>query len=129
MADCGASEFLRGGVLTETRVTDSAITDSRVSSSNLQSCNLQSLASVDDASARTIAAALAALPDGALAELSKAIAKQLATSFLGAGNAPATNMDVDLPVTLVGGRDILLGRPVAWLKYQDYVIPGFTEKE
>lgn len=128
MADCGANEFMRGGVLADAQAINTTITDSRVSSSVLDGDHIQNLASVDSASARTIATALAELPEGALAELTNAIAKQLAMSFLGVGSAPATTIDTDLPVTLAGNRDALLGRPAVWLKYQDYVIPGYQEK-
>lgn len=128
MADCGVTEFMRGGVLAETQVTNSTITDTRVTASDLASCNIKNLASIDDASARTIATALANLPEGALSELVKAISKELSLSFMDAGSAPDMTIDPDLPVTLAGSRDALLGRPSQWYKYQGYVIPAYTEK-
>lgn len=128
MADCGANEFMRGGVLADAQIVSSTITDTRVSSSVLDGDHIQNLASLDAASAKVIASAIASLSPAALSELADAIAKQLAESVFSAGSTPGSTMETTLPLTVTGSRDGLLGRPVAWLKYQGYVLPGYQEK-
>lgn len=125
MADCGGIEFLRGGVIAETHITASSVSDSRVSSSELDSCHLKNTASVDAASAQVIANALAALPQGVLTALAAAIASALPKAPL--ANGPQVSTEETLPTGIAGGREALLGKPDAWLGYQDFVVPAYKE--
>lgn len=125
MADCGVTEFMQGGMIAEAHVTSSAITESRVTSSDLKSCNLQTLTSIDEDSAQTIADAIAKLPSGMLAELGKAIAAVLPAAPLSSGPREITGDT--LPSTVAGSREVLLGRPAAWLGYRDFIVPCYKE--
>lgn len=125
MPDCGVTEFMRGGMVSEAHITASAITDSRVSSSELTGCNLKSLASVDTDSAAMIATALSQLSEGALLELAKAIGKALPRAAL--ANGPAVTATESLPSAVAGNRETLLGQPANWLTYGDFIVPAYKE--
>lgn len=123
MPDCGVTEFMRGGMIAEAHVTASTITDSRVTSTDLESCNISKLASIDADSAQAIADAIAQLPEGMLAELAKAVANAMPNAPL--ADSPEVTTESALPASIAGNRELLLGKPDAWLGYQDFVIPGF----
>lgn len=123
MPDCGVQEFLRGGMIAEAHVTSSNVTDSRVSSSELSSCQISKLASIDADSAQAIADEIAKLPEGMLVELAKAIANVLPKAEL--AEPPAVTTEPSLPASVAGNRELLLGKPEAWLQYNDFVVPGF----
>lgn len=125
MPDCGVAEFMRGGTIAEAHITASSVTDSRVSASELTSCQLVKTASVDPDSAQVIANALAQLPQGALMELAKAIAEAMPKAALTDG--PQMTTEESLPSTVAGSREALLGRPEAWLEYNDFVLPGYKK--
>lgn len=125
MPDCGVTEFLRGGMIAEAHVTASAITDSRVSGSELSGCQVKELASVDDASAQTIADAIAKLPEGMLVELSKALAK--AMPLASSASAPQVTTEDSVPTSIAGNRELLLGKPEVWITHHDFIVPGYRQ--
>lgn len=125
MPDCGVKEFERGGVIAEARIVASQFVDGEVDASTLKSCAMQTLTSVDADSARVIADAIAALPEDALAALAKAVAT--VTTAAKVVGQPATTTDVELPTSVVGNREGLLGKPEVWLEHQGYAIPAFKE--
>lgn len=125
MPDCGVLEFLRGGTLIDVHITSATITDSRISSSDIDSCHLKNAASVDAASAQVIADAIAKLPEGSLVELAKAIAKALPKAPI--ADAPQITTEEALPTAVAGNRELLLGKPDAWLGYNDFIVPAYKE--
>lgn len=125
MPDCGVLEFMNGGVIAEAHITSSSITDSRVSASDMTACNLQKLASIDEDSAQLIADAIAALSADKLVALGNAIAAALPNAAL--ANGPQQTTEDSMPATIAGSREVLLGKPQAWLAYKDFVVPGYKE--
>lgn len=125
MPDCGVTEFLRSGMIAEAHVTASNVTESRITSSEISGCHLQHTASVDEDSAQTIADAIAKLPQGMLVELAKAVAAAMPKAPL--ANEPEISTEDSLPNAVAGGRDTLLGKPDAWLGYQDFIVPAYKE--
>ena len=125
MPDCSVLEFMRGGAIIEAHITASTITDSRISSSEIDSSHLKNTASVDAASAQVIADAIAKLPEGSLTELAKAIAAAMPKAPL--ASAPQVSTEDALPTDIAGNRELLLGKPDAWLGYNDFVVPAYKE--
>lgn len=122
MSECGVTEFMRGGTITEANVVASNISQSNITASVIASSQLQTLASVDDASARVIADAIAQLSPEALSALAKAIAAAQAASV---GTAPKLSTEESLPLAVAGARDSLLGRPDTWLASGAFVMPAY----
>lgn len=123
MADCGALEYVRGGMIAEAYVTATSITESRISSSIIRSSEIQKLSAIDEASAQVIAQALSQLPESALAELAKAIMGALQISA--ATDAPTASLDESLPASVIGARNVLLGEPATWIPFKEFVVPGY----
>ena len=125
---CGELGPIEGGLIKNSTIQDSTITGSEftggvVRASDLVSCDLKNLASCDDASARTIAGAIAGdeTASGAIAE---AVAGQNPASF---ANPAAAAAAPELPTYMYGSRDAVLGKPAAWMQVGDYVIPVYAK--
>lgn len=125
---CGELGPIDGGLIKNSTIQNSTITGSEftggeVRASDLVSCNLKNTASCDDASARTIADAIAGdeTASGAIAE---AIAGQNPASF---ANPAAAVAAPELPTYMYGSRDAVLGKPAAWMQVGDYVIPVYAK--
>ena len=142
--------LIKNSTIQNSTVTGSSITNGLVSSSDLEGCNLKGTASVDAASARTIADAIAG-DQQSTREIASAIADdgvaagELADAILGGsgsgsvmqaisnsnpaafGNPQAASDGDDLPTAVHGTRDVLLGKPDAWMKLGDYVVPLYRK--
>ena len=138
---CGELGPIDGGLIKNSTVqnstvTGSSVTNGLVSSSDLEGCNLKGTASVDAASARMIAGAIAD-DDTAAGELAGAILGGSGSSSVMQaisnsnpavyGNPQAASDGDDLPTAVHGTRDALLGRPDAWMKLGDYVVPLYRK--
>lgn len=156
--------LIKNSTIQNSTVTGSSITNGLVSASDLEGCNLKGTASVDAASARTIADAVAgdqqstreiasaiAGDQQSTREIASAIADddtaagELASAILGGsgsgsvmqaisnsnpaafGNPQAASDGDDLPMAVHGARDALLGKPDAWMKLGDYVVPLYRK--
>ena len=125
---CGELGPIDGGLIKNSTIQNSTITGSEftggeVRASDLVSCNLKNTASCDAASARTIADAIAGdeTASGAIAE---AVAGQNPASFANPAAAVAAS---ELPTSMYGSRDAVLGKPAAWMQVGDYVIPVYAK--
>jgi hypothetical protein len=139
---CGELGPIDGGLIKNSTIQNSTITGSSftnglVSASDLEACNLKSTASVDPASARVIADAIASDPSAA-GELADALLGDAGADAIMqtiAGSNPAAlgvPQDVsqgdDLPTDMYGSRDAVLGKPVAWMKLGDYLLPLYLPR-
>ena len=111
---CGELGPIEGGLIKDSTVQDSTIvrstfTNGVVSGSIINASSLESLSGIDDASARTIAAA---------------ISDQNPTTFASPGSA---SLSPDLPTYMYGSRDAVLGEPAAWMQVGDYVVPVYRK--
>ena len=142
--------LIKNSTIQNSTVTGSSVTNGLVSASDLEGCNLKGTASVDAASARTIADAVAG-DQQSTREIASAIADddvaagELAGAILGGsgsgsvmqaisnsnpaafGNPQAASDGDDLPTAVHGTRDALLGKPDAWMKMGDYVVPLYRK--
>lgn len=142
--------LIKNSTIQNSTVTGSSITNGLVSSSDLEGCNLKGTASVDAASARTIAAAVAG-DQQSTREIASAIADddvaagELAGAILGGSGSGSVMQAIsnsnpaafaspqaasdgdDLPTALFGARDAVLGKPDAWMKLGDYVVPLYRK--
>ena len=125
---CGELGPIEGGLIKNSTIQNSTITGSEftggeVRASDLVSCNLKNTASCDDASARTIADAIAGdeTASGAIAD---AIAGSNPAAF---ANPAAAVAAPELPTYMYGSRDAVLGKPAAWMQVGDYVIPVYAK--
>ncbi len=139
---CGELGPIDGGLIKNSTIQNSTITGSEftggeVRASDLVSCNLKNLASCDPASARTIANAIAN-DDTAIRDIANAIASDseaagaIAEAISDANPAAFSNPAVavaapELPTYMYGSRDAVLGKPAAWMKMGDYVIPVYAK--
>lgn len=141
---CDDREFMRGGVIVEATISNSKIQGSIVSDSILNNDTITNLTAIDSPSAKKIADAISKLGNTQLAPLAEALAnamaalskeqlaelaKALADAMLSAqAKAPAETLaDKGLPATMVGTRDLNLGRPAKWLKMGTYAVPAYNE--
>ena len=125
---CGEMGPIDGGLIRNSTIQDSAITGStftggEVVASEIVSGSLKDLASVDGASARTIADAIAGDPTAA--GIIKAAVSGGNPSSL--SSAPDQSDAPELPTPMYGGRNALLGDPVAWMQLGDYVVPLYRK--
>ena len=125
---CGETGPIDGGLIRNSTIQDSTITGStftggEVVASEIASGSLKDLASVDDASARTIADALAGDPT-ATSILKAAVAGGNPSSLAA---APDQSDAPDLPTPMYGSRNAVLGDPVAWMQMGDYVVPLYRK--
>lgn len=126
---------MTGGSITSAAITtptvmNPTVTGGTLTGSTFDSGTMQSLVKIDDASAFTIANALASLQPDQLASLAKAILAQLVVD--NPGNIPA-----DKTVTFAAGNDTLttmvagdrtgvLGKPDKWVQLADGVVPVYA---
>lgn len=126
---CGELGPIDGGLIKNSTIQDSNIngstfTGGTVQASVVKASSLESLASIDAASVRTIADALASDPSF-LSELAAAIFASNPSAY--AMPADPSQGD-DLPTETYGSRDAVLGRPVSWIAMGDYVLPAFQKR-
>lgn len=123
MSACNCNtRYAEDGVINRSTITNSQITNTTVQASDLVSCSVKDLASIDAASAKTIADAIAQLEPAQLAALVNAIQECLSPID---GEEPAALEGPEIPSTIVGTRDQLLGRPDGWAKLGSYSIPMY----
>lgn len=125
---CGELGPIEGGLIKNSTIQNSTITGSEftggeVRASDLVSCNLKSTASCDEASARTIANAIAGdeTASGAIAEAISGANPAAFASPVAKAAAP------ELPTHMYGSRDAVLGEPAAWMQLGDYVVPVYRK--
>lgn len=123
MSDCGGTDYSRGATLLEARISDAKISDSIISNSEFTAGAITNLASIDDISVEKIAAALSQLPPESLARLAKAI---VAAISITPAAQPDTTTQPELPTTIAGGRELLLGKPASWIELSNGVVPVYT---
>jgi hypothetical protein len=123
MSACNCStRYAEDGVINRSTITNSQITNTTVQASDLVSCSIKDLATIDAASAKTIADAIAQLEPAQLAALVNAIQECLSPVD---GEEPTALEGPEIPSTIVGTRDQLLGRPDGWAKLGSYSIPMY----
>lgn len=124
MSQCGNLEFVSGGVITGSTIMDSHITNSTISNSTFTAGTIANLTSIDEASAKIVADAIAALS----AEQLKALASALfAAISVTPAEFPVSSESDKIPTTMYGGRGALLGQPDIVLPTSDpnYVVPAY----
>ena len=109
---CGETGPIDGGLIRNSTIQDSTITGSTFTGGE-----------VDDASARTIAAAIAGEPS-AIAAIAAAVNGGNPASY---GSPAAAAEAPDLPTAMYGTRDAVLGQPAAWMQLGDYVVPVYRK--
>lgn len=116
MNSCGSLESLSGGTLVRTTIIGSSINDSAISGSTFATGDITNLVSIDEASASTIVDTIAKLPTDKLTALAAAIFSALQLKR----KDPAVQPTVaeSLPTAVQGSRELLLGKPDAWLVLQ-----------
>lgn len=125
MPGCGHVEILEGGSIKDTDIDRSRITGSTITSSVFDAGVISNLTALDTNSAQTVADTLAALGPGQLKDLAEALVEALASST--ATPAPASEGG-ELPTDIVGGRDMLLGKPDSYAVYgAGYVVPLYQK--
>lgn len=123
---CGGVRYVDGGVIQSASIVSSQIVNSSLENSAIRGCSLENTTSVDRITAEKIAAQLATLDQASLNALATAL--NLARSAQVTQNRPAVSTEESLSTTVLGNRDMLLGRPTAWGEYADgYIIPLFTK--
>lgn len=127
MSDCGAIEFLRGGVITQSDINDSRFTNGVINGSQFNNGVITQLDSIDESSTQRIADQMANLPPDLLANLANAIARAMAHAPI--ADTPATTVKPELPTEVYGKRDALLGTPKNWLTHGEFVIPAYGKSE
>lgn len=128
---CGENSFLDGGVIQNGTIANSQLTNStflagRIDSATIANSSIENLTTVDEASARTIANALAALPAAQLQQLAAAILAQMQESPIALTTAPSSTDASTLSTVVLGDRDKLLGAPAMWIKQGEYKVPAFS---
>ena len=121
---------ITGTAITTPTVTNPTVTGGTLTGSTFDSGTMQSLVKIDDASAFTIANAIASVQPDQLAALAKAILAQLVVD--NPGNIPADKTvpfaaGNDTLTTLVAGdRTGVLGKPDKWVQMVDGVVPVYA---
>lgn len=121
---------ITSAAITTPTVTNPTITGGTLTGSTFDSGTLQSLVKIDDASAFTIANALASLQPDQLAALAKAILAQLIVES--PGGIPADKMvsfasgNDTLTTMVAGDRTGVLGKPDKWVQMVDGVVPVYA---
>lgn len=114
------SPYAEDGVINRSTITNSQITNSTVQASDLVSCSIKDLANIDESSAKRIVDAIAQLDSNQLSALATAIQESFSPVD---GDEPTALEGPELPTTMVGTRDQMLGRPDGWAKFGPYSIP------
>lgn len=129
---CGETNLIDGGVLknanvVQSSITNSDITASTVHASDLTSCRILKLAEIDEASAKTIADAIAQLSEAQLAMLANAILAQYKplSNDPTLAQPPASTESPELSTHVIGDRAKLLGSPAAWLTIGGQKVPAY----
>ena len=111
---CGETKYAEDGVINRTTLTNSQVTNSDIQNSTLTACTIKELTAIDDASAEKIADAISGLDSKQLLSLATAIQDAF---------APDSISGPEVPTTIIGLRDALLGRPSGWGRFGSYVVP------
>lgn len=120
---CGEIRFMEGGTIKDATIVSSNIVNSSISSSNLDSSTITNLSAIDSASARVIMQAIANLSPSDLQVLINALLAAMVSS--GMSSVGACNVG-DMPASIRGGSDYVLGEPDGWLEVSNGVIPVFS---
>lgn len=128
---CGENSLLDGGVIQNGTIANSQLTNSaflagRVDSATIANSSIENLATLDAASARVIANALAELPAQQLRLLAEAILDQMKQTPTVLTTAPESTDAPTLSTVVYGDRDKLLGAPALWLEQGNLKIPAFV---
>lgn len=124
---CSQLDFLRGGFIAEAQISSSNIQGSVISGSELTASSVTNLTGIDEASIKKIVDGIAQLPEEHLAILAQAIQKAMPNAA--PSTAPVETVADDLPTTVLGRRDKLLGEPTGWLELSGLVVPAYEVKE
>lgn len=123
---CGDTGFLDGGTIQRASIINSQIVNSEIQASKLDSSAITNLTEVDEASAKKIADAIAALPPDQLTALINALVQKPAIM---PATPPVTTENNSVPTELYGEREIGMGAPAMWAQYGDnFVIPLYDKR-
>ena len=123
MSGCGNMSFMEGGTLKNVTMIQSTILNSRVSSSNYDSMTIESITEIQKSAVKTIVDAIAQLSPEELTGLATALFSAIKTSTK---VNPVETEAEDIPTTVVGGREKLLGKPDHWVVMADGVsVPAY----
>lgn len=117
---CGETKYAEDGVINRTTLTNSQVTNSDIQNSTLTASAIKDLTAIDDASAEKVADAIAGLSTKQLLSLASAIQDAFAPVE---GDEPDSITGPEVPTTIIGLRDALLGRPAGWARFGSYVVP------
>lgn len=117
---CGETKYAEDGVINRTTLTNSQVTNSDIQNSTLTASAIKDLTAIDDASAEKVADAIAGLSTEQLLSLASAIQDAFAPVE---GDEPDSITSPEVPTTIIGLRDALLGRPSGWARFGSYVVP------
>lgn len=123
---CGGNEFLQGGTILDSTGVRLHISDSTITGSVIDNAEVNALRSIDEASAGTIADAIAALPDARLAALLQKLTAAMVADP--SPTAPPLTEAPNVPTSIVGDRDTMMGAPAAWLKFGSFVFPAYSPR-
>lgn len=123
MSDCCTHEFERGGVIVETTISRSTIDNSTITNSVFDSGSITYLNEMDGASAATVATALSKLTPDELNALAQALKPLIMPKIMPHGTASSVGTNV--PTTIYGGREAMMGQPVGWLELNGYIVPAY----
>lgn len=123
---CGDTGLMDGGTIQRASIINSQIVNSEIQASKLDSSSITNLTELDEASAKKIADAIAALPPDQLTALINALVqKQTITPAA----PPATTETNSVPTELFGDRETGMGAPDMWAQYgDDFVIPLYNKR-
>ena len=125
---CGDINFLEGGFIKNSNIMGGDISHVTISSSVLRSSDIAALNSIDDASMKTIADALTALPPADLRRLAQALFAALALTP--SADMPDTTERTSLPTLMYGDyRNGMLGAPDAWVELGDKLVPTYSKAD
>lgn len=127
MSSCGANAPMRGGLFAESSIVSATIQGSVLLASQLDSSRITNLTELDEASAMTVANAIAKLSPDQLSVLARAISSAMPSTE--PGTRPAETSGAALPTTIVGRRTMVLGEPTGWLTLNGLVVPAYESKQ
>ena len=123
MSGCGNMSFMEGGTLKSVSILQSSILSSRISSSNFDSMTIESIAEIQKSATKTIVDAIASLSPEELTGLATALFSAIKTSTK---VNPVETEANELPTTVLGSREKLLGKPDHWVVMADGVsVPAY----
>lgn len=124
--NCGAINFMDGGVINNATVTNSTVQGSVISGSHIEASALHKVTEIDEASTHVLVTAISKLDTESLRALAKAIAEAMPVIEPTVG--PARSKEDSLPTDVAGDRRFLLGAPNGWLELRGVVVPAYKAK-